>query len=159
MKNLLVMNKNKGQYFINISEICLAKYGRSQEKTAAMLQSAQEQKQIFTVTSHQNISYQISSHPKIYIEDDQETIATKTVEKDEICCNPNSLDSLQNNFEVFKRFSQGEILSLKAQLASRPRESSHKSSGPNYGALIHLSEAFKNVPFHWKGNSGISKRP
>ncbi len=133
------MNKNKGQYFINISEICLAEYGWSQETTAIILQRAQEQKQIFTVTSHQNISYRISSHPKIYIGDDQETIATQTEEQDEIFCYQKSLDLLQNNFEDFKRFSHGEILSLKAQLASRPREGSHKSSGPNYGVL---QEAF-----------------
>ena len=46
----------------------------------------------------------------------------------------NSLDSLQNDLEDFKRFSHGEILSLKAQLAPRPRESPHKSNGPNYVA-------------------------
>ena len=136
----MVKEKNKGQYLINISEICLAEYGWSQETTAAMLQRAQEQKLIHTVISHQKISYRISSHPKIYIEDDRESIATQTEhEQDEIFYHPNSLDSLQNDLEDFKRFSHGEILSLKAQLAPRPRESPHKSSGPNYEAL---QEAF-----------------
>eukprot|EP00112_Aurelia_sp_Birch-Aquarium-sp1_P008980 Seg2005.5 transcript_id=Seg2005.5/GoldUCD/mRNA.D3Y31 product="hypothetical protein" protein_id=Seg2005.5/GoldUCD/D3Y31 len=134
----MVKEKNKGQYLINISEICLAEFGWSQETTAAMLQRAQEQKQIHTVISHQKISYRISSHPKMYIEDDRESIGTQT-EQDEIFYNPNSLDSLQNDLEDFKRFSHEEILSLKAQLAPRPRESPHKSSEPNYEAL---QEAF-----------------
>ena len=102
----IVKEKNKGQYLNNNSEFCHAEYGWSQETIAAMLQRAQEQKQINTVISHQKISYRISSHPKIYIEDDRELIATQT-EQDEIFYHQNSLDSLQNDLEDFKRFSHG----------------------------------------------------
>ena len=137
--------------------ICHAEYGWSQETRAAMLQRAQEQKQIHTVVSHQKISYRISSHPKIYIKDDRESIATQT-EQDEIFCKQNSLDSLQNDLKDFNRCSYREILTLKAQLAPRPSESPHKSNGPNYEAPQEaLIKSLQDHIISLEGNSGINK--
>ena len=111
----MVKEKNKGQYLNNISEICHAEYGWSQETTAAMLQRAQEQKQIHTVISHQKISYRISSHPKIYIEDDRESIATQT-EQDDIFYNQNSLDSLQTTSKTSNASATGRFCPSKPNL-------------------------------------------
>ena len=158
----IVKEKNKGQYLNNISEICHAEYGWSQETTAAMLQRAQEQHQIHTVISYQKIAYRINSHPKVYIEDNRESIATQT-EQDEIFCKRNSLDSLQNDLEDFKRFSHGEILSLKALLAPRQRESPHKSNGPNYEApqealIKSLQDRIKSLEMQLRDKQGIIEK-
>ena len=49
----MVKKKKKSPYLSNISEICVAEYNWSQDQTAAVLQSAQEQQHIYAMIRQQ----------------------------------------------------------------------------------------------------------
>ena len=111
---------SKGRYLENIAKICQTKHGWSEDTTKAILDEAIKQSRIQTTTVNNKVSYRKFENKKVCIEDDCETNATQTdplplndfVTKDQ-------LDRFQSDFVEFKRFSHGEILSLKADIASR----------------------------------------
>eukprot|EP00112_Aurelia_sp_Birch-Aquarium-sp1_P020546 Seg5319.2 transcript_id=Seg5319.2/GoldUCD/mRNA.D3Y31 product="hypothetical protein" protein_id=Seg5319.2/GoldUCD/D3Y31 len=111
---------SKGRYLDNIAKLCQTKHGWSEDTTRATLDEAIKKNRIQTSIVNNKISYRKFDDKKICIEDDCETNATQTdplplndfVTKDQ-------LDKVQNDFIEFKRFSNGEILPMKAEVANR----------------------------------------
>ena len=96
------------------------KHGWSKDTTEAILDEAIKQSRIQTTTVNSKVSYRKFESTKLCIEDDCETNATQTdplplndfVTKDQ-------LERFQSDFVEFKRFSHGEILSLRDNIASK----------------------------------------
>ena len=111
---------SKGRYFENNTNICQTKHGWSEDTTKAILKEANKQNRIQTTTVNNKMSYRKFEKKKECIEDYCETNATQTgplllndfVTKDQS-------DGFQSDFFEFKRFLHREILSLKAEIASR----------------------------------------
>ena len=108
---------SKGRYWENIAKICQTKHGWSEDTTKAILDEAIKQSRIQTTTVNNKVSYRKFESKKVCIEDDCETNATQT---DTLPLNDfatkDQLDRFQSDFVEFKRFSHGELLSLKADM-------------------------------------------
>ncbi|MCP4485599.1 MAG: hypothetical protein GY823_13750 [Flavobacteriaceae bacterium] len=111
---------NKGRYLENIAKACQTKHGWTEDSTKAILDEAIEKQRIQTTLIHNKLSYRKFEQRKICIEDDCENISTQT---DSIPSNDfvtkNQFDQVQNDFIEFKRYTHGEILSMKAEAANR----------------------------------------
>ena len=95
-------------------------------KTTALLDKALSEKKIDIATVYNKLSYRKCENRTICIEDNSETTSTQ---KDTLSLEfiPKSeYERLQLDFEEFKRFTHGEIVSLKAELANRPKSPTPK---------------------------------
>ena len=114
-------SKSKGRYFENISELCQTKHGWSNATTSEALEEAIKQKKIFSSTVNGKLSYR-KCDKKICIEDDSESRFTQTDPlpiDDRITMK--DFDQIHNDLEDFKRYTHGEILSMKADVANRQK--------------------------------------
>ena len=114
-------SKSKGRYFENIAELCQTKHGWSNATTSAALEEASKQKKIFSSIVNGKLSYR-KCDKKLCIEDDSESRFTQTdplPTDDSISLK--DLDRIHTDLEDFKRYTHGEILSMKAEVANRQK--------------------------------------
>ena len=112
---------NKGRYREKILEFCLSKHGLSQESTNAALDEAIKQKKMYTSVVHGKQSYR-KYDDKICIEDDKESCYTQTdptTQND--CISKQDFERFLTDFEDFKKYIHCEMLSIKADEASRQK--------------------------------------
>ena len=122
--------RSKGRYFENIAEICHESFGWDEVKTTAMLDRALRGKKIYTATVYNKLSYRKCENRTICIEDNSETTSTQTDMLSSEFIPKSEYERLQLDFEEFKRFTHGEIVSLKAELANRPKSPTPKFPNP-----------------------------
>ena len=112
---------NKGRYREKVLEFCLSKHGLSQESTNAALNEAIKQKKMYTSVVHGKQSYR-KYDDKICIEDDKESCYTQTdptTQND--CISKQDFERFLTDFEDFKKYIHCEMLSIKADVASRQK--------------------------------------
>ena len=116
-------SSSKGRHLDAVASFCSAKHGWDRTKTHAILDQAVCDGKLYTTMSHNKVSYRIQNQETIDTENED---LSRTSEMDfELptsgeYVSVNDFKRLQVELEEFKRFSHGEILSLKAQIANRP---------------------------------------
>ena len=133
----ILKKMNKGRYREKILEFCQSKHGMSQENANAALDEAIKQKKMYTSVVHGKQSYR-KYDDKICIEDDKESCYTQTDPSTQ-----NEFISKQDferfliDFEDFKRYVHCEMLSIKADVASRQKsQNPPKSPDRDREALV-----------------------
>jgi len=117
----MLRKMSKGRYREKILEFCLSKHGLSHDNTNAALDEAIKQKKMYISVVHGKQSYR-KYHDKICIEDDNESCYTQTdpsTQNDFIT--KQDFERFLTDFEDFKTYMHCEMLSIKADVASRQK--------------------------------------
>ena len=104
--------RSKGRYFENIAEIYHESFGWDEAKTTVLLDKALSEKKIYTATVYNKLSYHKCENRTICIEDNSEITSTQTDTLSSEIMPKSEYERLQLDFEEFKRFTHGEIVSF-----------------------------------------------
>ena len=124
--DIVSQQKKQGLYLENIANACFSEFGWPMEKTIATLKHAEDLGRIYTTVSNNKQSYRIKN-PSVTPCQDGQASMTQPEHLHE-ANSSTTLDAIQRDFEDFKRFSHAEILSLKAQIAPKSKESPKQTS-------------------------------
>ena len=108
----------QGRYLDLIADFCSTKYEWEFAKIVAILEQAIVQGSMITAIKNNKLSYRIAS--KLECDHSRKDTQTDFREHQDDMDSIYELERLQNEFEEYKRFSHGEVLALKAAIASRP---------------------------------------